>query len=551
MLSANDLNDLKDDEELLEILLSLCQNDSFKVAKFAASCVMKISGVESAECKSLVRSSLAALDFNSKLSGIFAALSEVAKGAIKVFKAADQTTVINFAKKVLYQNWSGAGKKDKKMIINARCNAIKIFCSFILGSSCQDSKKDEKKIVDLINEIGQILAKSGEIGSDSMSDAEKSTLRLTAGSSILKISKVKELRELISPKIFLYVSLLCEDDDLIVRKAILGKIWKGAGIQQGRLPFHFAAMVVLGAHESDPAQLEFVKTVLKNILALMKKLRSNSGKLLMSIAPERILPWLVYFLANHPRYLDADEDDAQLSVSFKKYLELFLNTVTQSGTDEKIFPMLWQTLDHLRQCTVPDDALADDAVAVVARNMGIICEVGKRLVAKFGGQKKWDSEVLRDHLNKVVDSSIFVRHAAGAQLYTPTLPDATGTSSPPRKGGSTQSTPASSTQKSQRQAPARSPASRKRLRDVEAEAQELTSQTTAAERTMPKRATKTAMRRLQEESEDEEREETAAADTSTISQMSPVGPGRSKRQNPQVTTSSIVSIVLLRDFSRF
>ena len=146
MLSANDLKDLKNDEEIMDRLEALCQSESFKVAKFAGNCIVNIAGPESQECKALVRSSIAALEYSPKLPGVFAALSEVAKGATKVFKAADQTTIVAFAKKVLHQSWSVPGKKDKKLILNARCNAIKVLSAFILGSVHQEIKKDEKKL---------------------------------------------------------------------------------------------------------------------------------------------------------------------------------------------------------------------------------------------------------------------------------------------------------------------------------------------------------------------------------------------------------------------
>jgi hypothetical protein len=511
LLSANELQDLKDDDKVLDKLTALCVNDCAKVSKFAARSLIKMTGDGSQECKSLTRSCLAALSFSTKLPGIFAALSEVAKGAPKLLKPSDQATVINFAKKLLHQGWIASGKKDKKLIASAKCHAIKLLTSFILGSSGQDGKKDEKRQNELTQEIFEIVSKQGDIGSDSSSEPERSMLRLTAGSCVLKIGKVKELRDLISPRLFLSVSLLCEDDDISVRKEIVKKIWKGAGVQQGKLPFHFVAMLVLGAHDSDATQLDFVKTILKNILALMKKLRSNSGKPVMSIAPEKILPWLVYLLANHPKFLDADEDDAQVSISFKKYLDLFFNTLTQSGTDEKIFPMLWQTLDHIKTCEVAAGALVEDGFEVVPRNVGIICEVGKRLVTKFGGQKKWDSDVLRDHLSKVVDTTIFVRRSDSAQAYVPTIPDGFGLFSPPKKSGSSQSTPASSAQKPRdpfHNAAGGSPSAKKRLlvdqtrvRDTEVDPE--ANEAAVGSRTMPSRGSKIAMRSLQEVSEDE------------------------------------------------
>ena len=507
VFSANDLKDVKDDDEILDKLVDLCQSDSVKISKFAARSVVKIAGPDSHEIKSIVRSAFAALEHNSRLPGVLAALSEVVKAAPKLLKSAEQATLINFAKKLLHQAWSGNGKKDKKLILIAKSNALKLLAAFVLGCVNQDVNKERQRAEDLLSELSEVLSKHGNIGVDAMTDADKSMLRLTVGSCVLKIAKIKEVRDLVTPKLFLLVSLLCEDEDISVRKAIVTKIWKGAGLQQGRLPFHFAARVVLGAHDPEPAQLDYVKTIMKNLLGLMKKLRSNSGKLLISIAPERILPWLVYILANHPKYLDADEDDAQVSVAFKKYLDLYFNALTQTGTDEKIFPMLWQALDHIRCCHVPEQALTEDGAAVVPRNIGIICEVGKRLVTKFGGQKKWDSEVLRDHLSKVVDSSIFLRRAEGAQSYTPRIPDSIGLLSPPRKGGSAQSTPASTAQKPQKLVQTEknhSPASQNRLVVDQASASDTIHDSGAdgtTERNMPKRGAKTAMRSLQEVSE--------------------------------------------------
>jgi hypothetical protein len=512
LLSANELQDLKDDDAVLDKLTALCVHDCAKVSKFAARSLIKMTGDGSQECKALTRSCLAALNCSTKLPGTFAALSEVAKGAPKLLKSSDQTTVITFAKKLLHQGWTTSGKKDKKLITSAKCHAIKLLTAFIVGSASQDGKKEEKRQNELIQELFEIISKQGDIGSDSSSEPEKSMLRLTAGSCVLKIGKVKELRDLISPRLFLSVSLLCEDEDISVRREIVKKIWKGTGIMQGKLPFHFVAMLVLGAHDSDATQLEYIKTILKNILALMKKLRSNSGKALMSIAPEKILPWLVYLLANNPKFLDADEDDAQVSISFKKYLDLFFNTLTQSGTDEKIFPMLWQTLDHIKCCEVAAGALVEDGFEVVPRNVGIICEVGKRLVTKFGGQKKWDSDVLRDHLSKVVDTTIFVRRADSAQAYVPSIPDGFGMFSPPKKSGSSLSTPASSAQKSRDplySGSGASPSAKKRLlvdqiriRDAgdDSEANEAA----VGSRTMPSRGSKLSMRSLQEVSEDED-----------------------------------------------
>jgi hypothetical protein len=539
LFSAKELQELKDDDEVLGQLLELSINDCAKVSKFAARSLIKLTGDGSQQCKALTRSCLAALSCTTKLPGLLAALSEVAKGASKLLKPSDQSTVVNFAKKLLHQGWTASGKKDKKLILSAKCHAVKLLTAIILGSASQDGKKDDKRQNELMQEIFEIVSKQGDVGPDSSSEPEKSKLRFTAGSCVLKIGKVRELRDLISPRLFLSVSLLCEDEDIFVRREIVKKIWKGAGVLQGKLPFHFVAMVVLGAHDSDATQLDYIKTVLKNVLTLMKKLRSNNGKVVMSIAPEKILPWLVYLLANHPKYLDADEDDAQVSVAFKKYLDLFFNTLTQSGTDEKIFPMLWQTLDHIKCCEVATGALVEDGGEVVPRNVGIICEVGKRLVTKFGGQKKWDSDVLRDHLGKVVDTALFVRRADATEAYVPTIPDGFGIISPPKKSGSALNTPPSTAQKSRlplRSPAGGSPSAKKRLLIDQTRIRETgdhpeVNEAAVGSRAMPSRGSKRAKRNLQEVSEDED--ESDAEDSRRK--------GRSEKSSPNAGRRPITS----------
>ncbi len=53
------------------------------------------------------------------------------------------------------------------------------------------------------------------------------------------------------------------------------KIYKGTARQAGKLPFQFATMLALAAHDAEPTTVEKGKFYLRNVLALMLKLRKQ------------------------------------------------------------------------------------------------------------------------------------------------------------------------------------------------------------------------------------------------------------------------------------
>mmetsp|Transcript_29116 Transcript_29116/g.76383 ORF Transcript_29116/g.76383 Transcript_29116/m.76383 type:complete len:1523 (-) Transcript_29116:320-4888(-) len=414
MLACDVLTPLKTDTEFFNQLANQCGGDNSSAAKFACRVLIKIAGADSKASKSVLKNALGSLELSSKSPVVLSVLSEFAKSSSSTLSGSDQSNILSFARSLFKSGGTTAGKKDKKLVLNTRIYALKMITSLILGHDSHHDKKDDSKLREMLSELHEIVENNGRVGGESLPDPERAQLRLVAGSCILKVAKTLNLKHLVAARHFASVARLCEDNDLSVRKEIVKKIWKGSGIQHGKLPFHYAAMLALGAHESDSAQLDLFKTVLRNILAVMKKLRSSSGKVLLSLSPERILPWIIYLLSHHPHYVDEEEEESQVSIAFKKYLELFFNTVTQSGTDEKIFPMLWQILEHIRGCSVAEEANVIDEPKIVSRNLRIACEVGKRLVTKFGGQKKWDSEVLKEHLMRIIDHQLFIPLPGGA-----------------------------------------------------------------------------------------------------------------------------------------
>ena len=207
-----------------------------------------------------------------------------------------------------------------------------------MGRSLQDSKVQGMKLLaafllhleiaqglqsTMVDVFTDSLQHDGELTKEQgTTKADKALLRLTAGSCILRLTKNKSA--LCSADAFATAARLCEDEDLRTKTQFMFKVYKGTARQAGKLPFQFASMLALVAHDAEPAVVEKGRFYLRNVLALMLKLRKQAAKAPVSLLHERMLPYLLFGLAVHPAYLDPEDSSSQVGLSLTLAFFLFL-----------------------------------------------------------------------------------------------------------------------------------------------------------------------------------------------------------------------------------
>eukprot|EP00960_Hanusia_phi_P067795 766704-Hanusia_phi.AAC.3 len=400
--TGNEMHRLRKNKSFHQKLENYCSHDSWMVAKYAIRSLLSLKESFSADGKKFVDNCLKSLTFGPGLPSVLRVLLEVLKVYPELSPSIDMTIEKFVVKKLLNAPAThSSSKKDRSIQMHARVQGIKLISVYL--SHCDLENEVAEK---LLNHLQHIVHEQGEVSTDrSTSKSDRATLRLVAGSCLLKVAK--SMLDLFPPQAFLTLSQLLYDEDTKVKSIIMKKLYKGTAKQQGKLPFYYASMFALVANDAEPSVADQGKSYLRNVVLLMNRLKTHSGKTNLSILPERLLPWLIFMLVLHEEYTNPEVESTSVSICFKKCLELFLSAITHLPADDQNTAAILQIFEYVRKCSIPRDLAGDVPGSTLSRNVGLITEVGQRLLVKMGLNRKHGSKGFAGSLKRLVESKIF------------------------------------------------------------------------------------------------------------------------------------------------
>eukprot|EP00802_Teleaulax_amphioxeia_P001810 Tamp_01812.p1 GENE.Tamp_01812~~Tamp_01812.p1 ORF type:complete len:1494 (+),score=242.23 Tamp_01812:44-4483(+) len=395
-VSGEQMTDLRESEACIATVKGMCMHDSWEVAKHAVRSLVALGCDDQGTLSEMSQEAVRHVSFGNKLPSALRTLTEVARVCPEAVEK-DRETVSKFVRRrLLHGSWpASAGQKERHIVIDSKVQGLKLLTVF----SFHDDEGNGKAALELLDEI---ISNGGEIqsGDGSTPEAERVTLRMTAGSCILKIAKKSTVQSLVSPSVFSTLSRLLEDEERTVKETILHKLYKGIAVGYGKLPFRFASLLTLVAHDTDPVVADRGRTFLRNTLMLMSRIKKQTGSQVVDLRWQHIVPWLLYLLVARHEYADPAED---VTLSYDKYFELFFNCVPEA---EQNLLSVRQVLQFIRECNIPATA-ARASAQVVERRIAAITEVADHVLL----HKDWPSRSSRSFftasLPKVVDAAIF------------------------------------------------------------------------------------------------------------------------------------------------
>ncbi|EKX46703.1 hypothetical protein GUITHDRAFT_107481 [Guillardia theta CCMP2712] len=400
--TGKDLHRLRKNKSFLSKLENYCSHDSWMVAKYAIRSLLSLKESFSADGKKFVDNCVKALNFGPGLPSTLRVLVEVLKVHPELSPSIETTIEKFVVKKLLHapSNHSSS-KKDRNIHMQARVQGIKLISIYLSHGDLETEVAET-----LLDHIQNIIQEQGEVSTDrSTAKPDRATLRLVAGSCLIKIAK--SMLDLFPPQAFLTLSRLLNDEDSKVKSTILKKLYKGTAKQQGKLPFYYASMFAMVANDTDSNVVDQGKSYLRNVVLLMNRLKTHTGKANLSILPERILPWLIFMLVLHEEYTNPEVESTTASMCFKKCLEFYLSAISQLPADDQNTSAILQIFEYVRKCSIPMDLAGDVPGSILTRNVGLITEVGQRLLIKIGLNRKHGTKGFAGSLQRLVDSKIF------------------------------------------------------------------------------------------------------------------------------------------------
>jgi len=402
-VAGEQMSVLRKSKSGIATIKDLCTHDSWVVAKYSVRSLVALGCDDRNSFSKLAQQAAGNVNFSIKLPSALRVLSELAKACPEAVEK-ERDTVSKFVRKKLLQgSWPAlAGKKDRQVVIDSKVQGLKLLTVLSLHQEDDGSE-------DILELCAEIIMKAGEIHvGEGTSKTDKVVLRKTAGSCILRVAKDGGAQSRVSPAIFATLSRLFEDEDKSVKDLMLQKVYKGTAVEHGKLPFRFASLFAMVVHDTESHVVDRGKTLMRNTLLVMSKLKQSTGSEVVSIMPEHILPWLVYLLVVNKEYVDPEEDATQVSQAFKKNFEVFFNNVPTDGQNSAA---VQQLLLHIRKCAVPASAAGDASPKIVARNIGLAAEVAERILIKKGWNTKGFASA--SEAIKIVDVSILCEKGKG------------------------------------------------------------------------------------------------------------------------------------------
>ncbi|KAG1710427.1 Sister chromatid cohesion protein PDS5 B [Nymphon striatum] len=141
-----------------------------------------------------------------------------------------------------------------------------------------------------------------------ISESEKSWLRLTAGTCILKLAQESAYAEIISHDQFQGLAALMKDECKEVRERFSSKLNKG--LHALKLPLEYMGILSLAAHESvRELKIQARNFLWSNITKRRDYLKQHqiSNSTLFSLLPDYVLPYAIHLLAHDSEFKTYDQ----------------------------------------------------------------------------------------------------------------------------------------------------------------------------------------------------------------------------------------------------
>ncbi|KAJ2395860.1 Sister chromatid cohesion protein pds5 [Coemansia sp. RSA 2603] len=403
---------------------------SVRQAKYAAYLITQIEGSE-ALCAVLVGDTVDNLDnaHIEKRAPAFAALSRFAQYAPAAFATYAERTSAFLIQTVLMGKFGvqdddadnmddgdDDGSSSDEWVERSRLDdaalskvyAVKILTNWLVGMDLQSVTRDRAQSV--VGTLRQLVRGSGEMQQEGKTaPGTKQHLQLTAASCMLKVSSVKQFRDLLSAADIESLALVVQNPCFEVRSAFL--LDKLLPMLVGwRLHVRFIPVVFLVAHDPEASLRDNVRHVVQLRLS---QIRPSPGS--PSVVEDSLVR-LLYMLAFHP-----DWDDSRMVETlelFARYIEFYITCVCSSQN----VSLLFCYAGEIKAYRARADAVSrvGQTADMYTRRLYVVSELAQYLLREKSASANWPVNVYPGKL--VLPSDIFVAVEAqeargGAQAY--------------------------------------------------------------------------------------------------------------------------------------
>ncbi|XP_065203683.1 sister chromatid cohesion protein PDS5 homolog B [Planococcus citri] len=315
-------------------------------------------------------------------------------------------------------------ESDIPLITLCKIEGIKMMARWLLGL-----KNDEVSAQKTFRMFAAFVAKKGNLsGSELISNAEMSWLRLTAGYSMLKIAEQKGVGDQYTAEQFYTLSQLMYDEVPKVREIFNNKLHKGLtrGLPHRSIPIDFMGFFAFGGLEKDKQLKESIKQHM--IISIQKRREfiknltqsnsnSNPYELVLSqshsILPDYMLVYAIAVLAHCPQFTDPKSVEQLLTM---KSCLWFIMEPLITKNDSYSYGIYKGMLDRIK--TVKDALTPDDETA--NEKIWALCDLAVTIILT-----KTVNFEMKDGMNETKISALFYKKVddplfANDKCYLPT-----------------------------------------------------------------------------------------------------------------------------------
>ncbi|KAF8783022.1 Sister chromatid cohesion protein PDS5 like protein [Argiope bruennichi] len=236
-----------------------------------------------------------------------------------------------------------------------KVEGMKMIVRWLLGlkSAAQSGVSTLRLLTTVILHRGDLMEKGH------VSPAERSWLRLTAASCMLKLCQEPNYAEVITQEQFQVLALVINDECYEVRERFSQKLHKSLMLL--KLPLDFMAIFTLGGLEKNKElKSQFKNFLLANINKRREYLKQNplTTAKLYNYLPDYILPYAIYLLAHDPAY--KKYDDLSTLMKLKDCLWFVMEPLMKHDNYSfSFFKRLLEAIKQTKDKQCPDDDIAN------------------------------------------------------------------------------------------------------------------------------------------------------------------------------------------------
>uniref|UniRef100_A0A2K6N0W9 PDS5 cohesin associated factor B n=1 Tax=Rhinopithecus bieti TaxID=61621 RepID=A0A2K6N0W9_RHIBE len=253
-----------------------------------------------------------------------------------------------------------------------KIQAIKMMVRWLLGMKNNHSKSGTSTL----RLLTTILHSDGDLTEQGkISKPDMSRLRLAAGSAIVKLAQEPCYHEIITLEQYQLCALAINDECYQVRQVFAQKLHKG--LSRLRLPLEYMAICALCAKDPVKERRAHARQCLvKNINVRREYLKQHaavSGKKLLSLLPEYVVPYTIHLLAHDPDYVKVQDIEQLKDVKECLWFVLEILMAKNENNSHAFIRKMVENIKQTKDAQGPDDAKMNEKLYTV-------CDVAMNII---------------------------------------------------------------------------------------------------------------------------------------------------------------------------